>query len=138
MYQNSTVISPVKFWKSILWTIIIAFGLFTPGDKLPERRLFQIEHLDKILHLLIFGFLQFLILFDMHLSRVIITRKRIYLSVIICISYGIFTELIQYFLISKRKGSIFDWFADITGIVLALGFFFLTKKLIDQFFPRKI
>lgn len=138
MHHNISVFHPVKFWKSILWAIIIAFGLFAPGDKLPDRRFFHIENIDKILHLLIFGFLQFLILFDMHLNRVIITRKRIFLIILICICYGALTEIIQYSLVSKRKGSIADLFADITGIMLSLGFFFLIKKSIDRFFPRKI
>jgi VanZ family protein len=137
MHQNSVISFLVKFWKSILWAIIIAIGLLTPGDKLPDRKLLQIEYLDKILHGLIFGFLQFLILFDMHLGRIIITRKRIFLSVLICLSYGAITEIIQYLLISKRKGSIADLFADITGIMLSVGFFILIKKFINRFFPRK-
>ena len=138
MHQISAAIIPLKFWKSILWSVIIAIGLFTPGDKLPERKLFQLEHLDKILHLLIFGFLQFLILFDMYSGRIIITKKRMIQSIFICTGYGVLTEIIQYLLISKRNGSILDLIADITGIILAVVFFFLLKKPIDRFFPRKI
>ena len=138
MHQNNTVFTLFKYWKSIIWAIIIAIGLLTPGDKLPKHSFFQFEQMDKVLHLFIFGFLQFLILFDMHLNKVIITRKQIILSVIISIGYGILTEIIQYILISKREGSIFDLFADITGIMLSLGFFFLIQKSINRFFPRRL
>lgn len=125
------------YWKTIIWAIIIAIGLFTPGDKLPDRRLFQIENLDKIVHLIIFGFLQFLILLDMELNKVIITKKLIILSLLISISYGIFTELIQFFMISKRKASVSDLFSDITGIMLALGVFFLLRRFINQWLRLK-
>lgn len=138
MHQNHPVTPLLKFWKSIFWAAIIAIGLFTPGDKFPENKLLQFENFDKILHLLIFGFFQFLILLEMHLSQVEFTRKRIYLSLIISIGYAALTELVQYILISKRKGSLFDLFADLTGIMLALGLFFLIRKLINQLFPRMI
>lgn len=138
MHQNNSDFSPLKYWKSIIWAIIIAIGLFTPGDKIPKHKFFYFEEMDKVLHLLIFGFLQFLILLDMHLNRIIIDRKRIISTVIICIAYGILTEILQYFLVSKREGSVFDLFSDITGIMLSLGFFFLIKKLIDRLFPRRI
>lgn len=138
MHSNQVTISPLNFWKSILWVAIIAIGLFTPGDKFPERKIFEFNGLDKILHLLIFGFLQFLILLEMHISKIIFTRKRILISLVISISYGMLTEIVQYIFISKRKGSLLDLFADITGIMLALGFFFLVQKLIDRLFPLKI
>lgn len=137
MQKTTTSFSFLKYWKSLLWAVIIAVGLFTPGVKLTERKLFQIHQMDKILHLLIFGFLQFLILFDMHIGKVIITRRRIYFSMLICVFYGIVTEIIQYQFISERKGSIFDLFADMTGIMLSVGFFFLIQKFIDRLHPQK-
>jgi VanZ family protein len=137
MHQNNTLFSPLKYWKSIIWAIIIAIGLFTSGDKLPKHRFFDFEQMDKVLHLLIFGFLQFLILFDIYQNNVIITRKHIIFSLVISIGYGILTEIIQYVLISKREGSIFDLFADITGIMLSMAFFFLIQKSINRFFLRK-
>lgn len=138
MHRNNSDFSPLRFWKSIIWAIIIAIGLFTPGDKIPKQKFFYFEEMDKVLHLLIFGFLQFLILLDMHLNRIIISRKRIIFMLSICIAYGILTEILQYLLISKREGSVFDLFSDITGIMLSLGFFFLIKKFIDRLLPRKI
>ena len=137
MQKSTTSFSFLKYWKSLLWAVIIAIGLFTPGDKLTESKLFQIEQLDKILHFLIFGFLQFLILLDMHMGNVTITGRRIYFSVLVSIFYGIVTEIIQYLFISERKGSIFDFFADITGIILSVGFFFLIRKFIDRLRPLK-
>jgi VanZ family protein len=137
MPQNTIVYSPLKYWKSILWSIIIAIGLFTPGDKLLKHSFFKFEHMDKILHFLIFGFLQFLILFEILVNKGIIRRRQISLSLIICMSYGILTEIIQYIFISTREGNLFDLFADITGIMLSLGFFILIQKSINRFFLRK-
>ena len=58
-------------------------------------------------------------------------RKAIVLAVIIGITYGCFTELLQEYLIPKRNGDWFDLLADIigTGIgVLVFYLFFHRKK----------
>jgi VanZ family protein len=138
MHENTTSLSFRRYWKSIIWAIIMAIGLFTPGDKLTERKFFHIEHFDKILHFLIFGFLQFLILFDMHLSQVIISRRHIFASSLICIFYGIVTEIVQFLFVSEREGSIYDLLADIIGILLSILFFFLIRDFIDRWFHRKL
>jgi len=121
-----------------MWAIIMAVGLFTPGDKLPDRKLLHIENFDKILHLLIFGFLEFLLLLEMYLNHRTWSRKAILLTIFVALGYGVITEIIQYLFISERKGSFFDLFADLTGIMLALGFFMLTINIINRLFLRRL
>ena len=90
---------------------------------------------DKIIHLLLFGFLAFLtpwgyrkkILSENDTYR----RKVILLSFLFSISYGALTEILQKHIFVNRYGSIYDFFADAIGCLLGIIVFliFIKKKL---------
>ncbi|MDF2157138.1 VanZ family protein [Algoriphagus sp. CAU 1675] len=43
---------------SIIWLVILAFAMLTPGDKFPEVDVFDFQ--DKLIHFVSFGLLSFL------------------------------------------------------------------------------
>jgi VanZ family protein len=90
------------------------------------------------LHLLIFGLFQFLVLLELYINKGSLTRHTLFLSISISLAYGITAEIIQYFFVVGREGSIFDLLADILGIILASGIFCRLRKIIDRLFLRKI
>ncbi len=113
--ENSRTVFVAKFWKSILWSVIIAFLLLLPGNKLPESALFNIPYFDKIIHFFLFLFLELLMLIDGKPSGIYRNSRKIMLSVI-PVGYAFLTELMQYYLPLLRHGDWYDLLADITGI----------------------
>ncbi|MBN1598481.1 MAG: VanZ family protein [Bacteroidales bacterium] len=99
--------------------IIIAIALFTPGDKLPKQDFFHIEYADKIVHFSMFLMLQLILFRDFSGKNTLTGVKNFIMLGIISLSYGLITEIFQYFIISEREASTFDLLADFIGIVTA-------------------
>ena len=94
--------------------LISLYLFFAPFEDGPEI----FPHLDKIAHFSIF--------FLMTLFLIIGRLKRNY-ALIFCISYALFTEIVQTFL-NYRTGSIFDFVSDILGVTFAIFFLFFLEK----------
>lgn len=128
----------LRYWKSFVWAGIIAYGLLTPGDKLPKQNILHFAHADKLLHFLIFFGLEWLALYESvsHELSPPRFRQRVIISGIV-IAYAAGTEILQLLFANKREGDIFDFLADIAGILLALLSFNISYRFIDRFFLRK-
>jgi hypothetical protein len=119
----------IKFYyKSITWAIIIAYLLFTPGNELPKIKFLNFYGADKLIHIILFMVFQFLTLFDSLTLLHIIKLRKILLLIIITLSYAISSEIIQQFFIENRQGSVFDFIADMVGIILAYTLFLIYKN----------
>jgi VanZ family protein len=79
-----------------------------------------IPHLDKIVHMFCYLFLSliYFIIYDKNKYKMIF---------LICFGYGIFIELVQYFL-PYRSCSLLDVFSNVLGIFIAYGLIELIKK----------
>jgi VanZ family protein len=122
----------VAYWKSILVGSLICLILFLPGNKFPKQNLFQIEHLDKIIHAFLFLLLEWFLLYD---GKVNMLQKRIRLVLIstsVAVAFGILTEVIQEYFIFERTGSLLDFFADLTGILIGI----ISYRLLARFINR--
>jgi len=126
----------LKFWKSILWTFFIAFLLFLPGDKLPKNNLFNLVYFDKIVHFVLFIFLELLILVEGQPSGAYIVSNKIKLT-ICALGYALLTELMQVFFMRSRHGSLYDFIADAAGIISGLVIFWMYKKITIRVSFRK-
>ena len=117
----------LKFWKSILWAAVIAFLLLLPGDKIPEKKLLDIPHFDKIVHAALFMLFEFLLLIE---AKFLINFKipRLKLT-LLAIGYALLTEWLQYLFAISRDGDWNDFLADVTGILISLVVVFLYSKL---------
>ena len=89
--------------------------------------------MDKVVHFLMFGGLAFACLWGYRKPYREKTRpqrlKAVTLTICLCATYGILTEIMQEYLIPDRSGSVYDWFADLAGILTgAFLFYFLFRK----------
>jgi VanZ family protein len=126
-----------SYWKSILWMLIICLFLFIPGDQIPAKKLFGIPGIDKVVHLLIFMFLEWLLLFDSGIIRISGNNQKILKVSMAAFGFAVLTELMQRYLISSRHGDIDDLIVDLIGIFIALLTYSVFYKIIGRlFFPK--
>ena len=126
----------LKFWKSTLWSIIILLGLLTPGEHLPDSKLFHIPHMDKVIHFCLFGILVFLMLAEGLLPGK--HRFRNYqMFGAICLLFAVLTEWLQHFPWVGRDPSVYDLLADTAGLLFGSFVFRLTGDLKSLYFLRR-
>lgn len=104
-----------------------------PGSCFPTVKTFwQWLGPDKIVHLLMFGTLAFLIPFGYrydYIQRDIAYGKRLlWLSLLIAAAYGGLTELLQRYVFIGRSGSLYDFYADVIGCVLGVFIFKMSYR----------
>ena len=106
--------------------IMILCGL--PGSYFPKVRTFW-EWLgpDKIVHSVMFAIFAFSIIFGYR--KEYCEREKAYriklqlITLLVSISYGALTELMQIYIFRGRYGSFYDFCADVIGCVLGISIF---------------
>jgi VanZ family protein len=111
--------------------------LFLPGNKLPDEKLFHIEHFDKIVHFILFLSLEWFLLFDGKVKKIIISVQLVTISTLLAIIFASFTEIIQHYFIADRIGSIYDLSADISGMVAGILLYRFFLDFINRFRYRR-
>lgn len=121
-----------RFWRSACWLAIIFILTFLPGNEVNKIKMFH--HADKLIHLFLFIVLSILLLYDMNKFHKVtgIGIYRIFVVITTGICAGIFTEVIQYFYIPGRTGSITDFMSDFTGIIIGLILYKLTGQQVKS------
>ena len=120
------------FWKSTIWLALICYGLFLPANELPMKPLLKIPHFDKMVHFSLF-FVLCLLLFLPFKS---LKLKQNIWAPFLSIALSALLELIQHSLTSTRNSNVFDFMANITGILASLLFyhFLVTGKKWEKLF----
>ncbi|MBK6444959.1 MAG: VanZ family protein [Bacteroidetes bacterium] len=110
---------------TLVWAIFILILCGIPGDKIPEMTFWQWLKPDKIVHILIFGLLCFLLIrsFGIQHSSEFFRRNAPFAAVLISISYGILVEILQATVFIHRSGDVRDAIANSIGALLGLWFF---------------
>lgn len=121
------------FYPGLITAIIIMILMGTPGNCFPNVTSFW-DWLgpDKIIHLIVFGALSFTMLWG-YREKIIyqntnIKKKPFLLTLLLSISYGGLTELLQKYIFINRYGSIYDFIADAIGCVLGVIIFIYCFK----------
>jgi VanZ family protein len=102
--------------------------MIMPPGNIPSQGLFRIPHLDKLVHMFLFGGFVWLWYFSLQNDpksppKIGILRKIFLISSL----YGILMEFVQYFF-TKRDFDIWDIVADIFGASIAWGILSLRGK----------
>ena len=126
------------FYPGLVTAIFIMVIMGMPGNYFPKVVSFW-DWLgpDKIIHLIVFGILSFSMIWGyrkklLHQS-ITSLKKAFLLTLLLSISYGAFTELLQKHVFINRYGSIYDFLADAIGCLLGvIAFFFYFKKKIKK------
>lgn len=115
-----------NYWLSLTWATIVLVLTLIPGKAIPDVPVFGI---DKTVHFFLFGLLMFLMLIESHRQKVFRNTGGyfILLAYTLCISYGIFIELIQNF-IPGRSSSVYDAIANSIGVCIGHVIFLLISK----------
>lgn len=113
------------FLPAIAWGIVILAALSMPPSNLPEGVLSKLLHLDKVIHFVFFCVLGVLCSFGFFKQKQggFFQPRFVFLTIIIGLFYGIFTELLQHFFLTGRQGSISDVIADLFGTVFGVVLF---------------
>ena len=126
------------FYPGLIISIFIMVIMGLPGNYFPKIVSFW-DWLgpDKVIHLIVFGMLSYSMLWGYrkkilsHDVRYI--KKSFLLTLLLSVSYGALTELMQKYVFINRFGSIYDFIADAIGCVLgAIVFFLYFKKKVKK------
>jgi len=122
----------LKFWKPGIWLLIICYLSLMPGEELPPVRLFNIPHADKIVHM---GFYFILSIFLIKPFSGLGSFPYI-LTFITSATISGAIEIMQEKLAVSRHGDLYDFLANISGILIALVFYHyaISGKKHERFF----
>jgi VanZ family protein len=101
-----------------MWAAFILLICSLPGQDLPNIDFWAIDIEDKIGHLIVFGFLGFLIYRGGSRSKGFNRRRLFIITCLLGISYGAFTEILQGLAFPSRYASLSDFIADALGVIL--------------------
>jgi VanZ family protein len=124
----------IKFLKYNIWGI--SWGLFIilltvlPGKVFPKLPEFtDLLQPDKVIHLLIFAVFIYLLIKGFLASEHLpwLSTYAVLIALLLGFLLGAGTELIQHFLVPMRRGSVFDFLANMAGC--GLGYWVVRKWL---------
>jgi hypothetical protein len=107
---------------SIFWALVILVLCSIPGKDLPTASWFELISLDKWVHAAMFA-IQYLFLIraftDRFISDIFRSSKN-WWAVLIAVFYGAFTEYYQHAFLTDRVADIYDFIANIIGVLIGL------------------
>ena len=121
-----------KFFPFIVWTALIFALCSMPGKAIPKINWLELLSFDKFVHASIFFVEQILFMRALlSLNEGNFFKQNFkWVSVLFCIAYGGWLEIMQYYIFSERSGDILDFIANSTGCITGLLLFKpLTKKV---------
>ncbi|MCG6190736.1 VanZ family protein [Maribellus maritimus] len=120
------------FIKPFIWLALICYGLFLPAKDLPVKPLLQIPHFDKMVHFGLF-FIFSLLLFRPF--KKLGTRYLLWAPLTAILLSG-FLESIQRTISATRSSNIYDFIANMSGILFSIVAFqfFISGKKWEKFF----
>lgn len=102
------------------WTLLIITLLCIPGSYVPGTGIFGMPHLDKVVHIFLFGFNVLFWGWHYQGNGNVLKIKTIYLiTALLTIALGIVMEFVQMYFIPNRSFDGWDIVADVAGAVLA-------------------
>lgn len=102
----------------ILTFLVVSFWLLAQNP--PKPTSVRFAHADKVAHFIVF----FALAVSLHLAF----RPRVWLGVVLLLSYGIAIEVIQYF-VPNRGAEVLDVVADLCGVLAFYVLLGLVKRL---------
>ncbi|HJN06607.1 MAG TPA: VanZ family protein [Bacteroidales bacterium] len=120
------MIKNLLIWKllpALVWAIMILFLTGMPGTYFPKVATFW-EWLspDKLIHIFIFGVQSFLVLTAFRVQYLLSSSRLVYTSIIVSVTilFALLTEILQVYVFIGRDGNIYDFIADVAGIMVGL------------------
>jgi VanZ family protein len=110
----------ISWTPPVLWAVLIFLLSSISFEPAPEEQPGFLEryHLDKSVHILLFGALTGLLLRTLRSSTALRLPTAVLLAILITSAYGASDEWHQSF-VPGRDASVADWFADSCGAIIA-------------------
>ncbi len=117
--------------KSYIIAAIIIVLCLLPGQTFPKVEQ-PIIGLDKLVHILMYVPLAWTMVFGFKLQKrhPKLTEKAFLYTFVIASAYGAFIELLQFALTPDRAAELWDFVADVAGVLLGLLTYKIGEKLI--------
>lgn len=110
---------PTLTWRRtlplVLATVVVTAMLLSPGGTAPEGP----PHADKVTHAVFFATLAYCSLY----ARIPVAWTIGWLA-----AYGVLTEILQEMVAVRRSGSVWDWCADLVGVLVGLAVFTAVRR----------
>lgn len=116
------------YWPAILWILLVLVLCTIPGDDLPSDPFFEKIHLDKIVHIGLFGCTVLLLCIGYYRSKGHISKLTLTFIGIVGAFYGLMIEYIQKYVAVHRSFDMSDVAADVLGVVLGIVAFNLVRR----------
>lgn len=119
---------PPKGWSllqrnlpGIFWTAIILLLMGIPGSRIPEiKGLWEWLKPDKVVHLLLFGVWAYLIIRQNSQQYRNNPRGFFVIAALMGVFFAALTEVLQELMFVNRSGSIYDFLANLVGLIFGL------------------
>jgi VanZ family protein len=115
----------------LIWTLIIVLLTLTPGNYIPKiTNFFDWISYDKLVHLFLFGIYAILLFYGLHHQKwnTKIRQNAVFTGFLIGMVFALLTEVMQKFVIPGRYGNLYDFLADVLGLVLGYLFWHIIRR----------
>jgi len=113
---------------AILWVLFILFMCTLPGKDLPSASWMERIHMDKIVHIGLFGGIVFFLCLGYYWQKKTISPLTLLLFVLGAALYGIIIEYIQKYFTLDRTFDMTDAAADTIGAIAGIWVFRLFRR----------
>jgi VanZ family protein len=114
-----------NYINSIIVASLIAYGSLASGENIPETRILNWEHADKLVHALMY--MVFSLVLTAANTRLLKKYSLLY-AIVISIIYGGIMEILQFTLTQTRHAEFWDMGANALGAITGAYLFLLIKK----------
>jgi VanZ family protein len=115
---------------SILVGLLIMYLSLTGSDTFRKVPIYNIPHLDKIIH---FGmYFTWMTLIAYENRKNIKSSFHLILIATIPFCYGILMEFLQFYFIASRSGSFYDMLSNSVGIIISILLWIWIKPLLNE------
>ncbi|MGN6508534.1 MAG: VanZ family protein [Chitinophaga sp.] len=97
------------------WIILILFLCTLPGSAIPKASIFDMLHIDKVVHFVLFGSTVVLLAYGYYRQKGIVSKRALFLLVLAATLYGLAIEFIQKYMVVNRSFDLYDLLADGVG-----------------------
>ena len=119
----------LKFWKPIIFALIIFIGSISSSSELNKIPFLSIPNIDKIIHFMLYFILTVLLFSSMYKTNSNLVSSKKIIALICVFGYGLFLELMQFVVTLDRSAEYLDFISNCLGAICGFFLFPFILKL---------
>ncbi|OFX19933.1 MAG: hypothetical protein A2041_01840 [Bacteroidetes bacterium GWA2_31_9b] len=119
----------LKFWKPIIFALIIFIGSISSSSELNKIPFLSIPNIDKIIHFMLYFILTVLLFSSMYKTNSTLVSSKKIIALICVFGYGLFLELMQFVVTLDRSAEYLDFISNCLGAICGFFLFPFILKL---------